>query len=180
MILAHRKLSFWNFRRSCVMKISSKRYFRFDEKCVASSGHFPADTWRQNGVVTSFWRNNDVIIMPCAHWVCCELRMHMMTSSNGSIFRVTDPLCGEFTGHRWIHWSPMNSPHKDQWRRALVFSLICAWINGWVNNREAGDLRRHRVHYDVIVMQMGPFEWTMRMMRKLSFPSVFTLLCLWY
>ena len=24
---------------------------------------------------------------------------HMMTSSNGNIFRVTDPLCGEFTGH---------------------------------------------------------------------------------
>ena len=33
-----------------------------------------------------------------------------------------------------------------------MFPLICAWINGWVNNREAGDLRRHLVHYDVIVM----------------------------
>ena len=33
-----------------------------------------------------------------------------------------------------------------------MFSLICAWINGWVNNREAGDLRRHRGHYDVNVM----------------------------
>ena len=33
-----------------------------------------------------------------------------------------------------------------------MFSLICAWINGWVNNREAGDLRRHRAHYDVVVM----------------------------
>ena len=51
-----------------------------------------------------------------------------------------------------INRSPMNSPHKGQWRGALVFSLICAWINGWVNNGEAGDLRRHRVHYDVIVM----------------------------
>ena len=27
-----------------------------------------------------------------------------------------------------------------------------AWIDGWVNNREAVDLRRHRAHYDVIVM----------------------------
>ena len=45
---------------------------------------------------------------------------------------------------RGIHWSPVNSPHKGQWRRALIFSLICAWINGWVNNGEAGDLRRHR------------------------------------
>ena len=37
-----------------------------------------------------------------------------------------------------------------------MFSLICVWINGWVNNRETGDLRRYRVHYDVIVMICGP------------------------
>ena len=53
---------------------------------------------------------------------------------------------------RGIHRSPVNSPHKGQWRGALMFSLICAWINGWVNNREAGDLRRHRAHCDVTVM----------------------------
>ena len=43
-------------------------------------------------------------------------------------------------------------PHKRQWRGASMFSLICAWINGLVNNREAGDLRRHPAHYDVSVM----------------------------
>ena len=69
-----------------------------------------------------------------------------MTSSNGSIFRVT----GLFV--RGIHRSPVNSPHKGQWRGVLMFSLICARINGWVNSREAGDLRRYRAHYDVIVM----------------------------
>ena len=53
---------------------------------------------------------------------------------------------------RGIHRSPGNSPHNGQWRGALMFSLICAWINGWVNNREAGDLRRYHAHYDVIVM----------------------------
>ena len=53
---------------------------------------------------------------------------------------------------RGIHRSPVNSPHKGQWRRALMFPFICFWINGWVNNREAGDLRRHRAHYDVIVI----------------------------
>ena len=53
---------------------------------------------------------------------------------------------------RGIHRSPVNSPHKGQWRGALMFSLICVWINGWVNNREAGDLGRYRPHYDVIVM----------------------------
>ena len=53
---------------------------------------------------------------------------------------------------RGIHRSSVNSPHKGQWRGALMFTLICARINGWVNNREAGDLRRYRAHYDVIVM----------------------------
>ena len=47
---------------------------------------------------------------------------------------------------------PVNFPHKGQWRGALMFSLICAWINDWVNNRGAGDLRRHRTHYDVTVI----------------------------
>ena len=46
----------------------------------------------------------------------------------------------------------VNSPHKGQWRGSLMFSLICVWINGWVNNREAGNLRRHCGHYGVIVM----------------------------
>ena len=54
---------------------------------------------------------------------------------------------------RGIHRSPVNSPHKGQWRGPLMFSLICVWINGWINNRKAGDLRRHPVHYDVIVMK---------------------------
>ena len=58
---------------------------------------------------------------------------------NGNIFRVTGPLCGEFTGYR-----------KGQWRGALVFSLTCT--NVWANNRDAGDLRRHRAHYGVAVM----------------------------
>ena len=50
--------------------------------------------------------------------------------------------------YRW----QVNSPHKGQWRGGLMFSLICAWVNGWVDNGEAGDLRRNRAHYDVNVM----------------------------
>ena len=53
------------------------------------------------------------------------------------------------------HRSPLNSPQKGKWHGALMFSLIFARINGWVNNREAGDLRRHRGHYDVTVMDFG-------------------------
>ena len=59
--------------------------------------------------------------------------------------------------------SPVNSPHKGQWRRALMLSLICAWINVWVNNHEAGDLRRYRARCDVIVMYWsfvgGIYRW---------------------
>ena len=55
---------------------------------------------------------------------------------------------------RGIHRSPVNSPHKGQWRGALMISMICVWINDWVNNREAGDLRRYRAHHDVIVMKI--------------------------
>ena len=55
---------------------------------------------------------------------------------------------------REIHRSPVNFPHKGQRRGALMFSLIYAWINDWVNNREAGDLRRQHGHYDVIVMHL--------------------------
>ena len=75
-----------------------------------------------------------------------------MTSSNGTIFRVTGPLGGGGGGGGGIHRLPMNSPHKGQWRGALMFSLIWAWINDWINNRYAGDLRRHRPQYDVTVM----------------------------
>ena len=69
----------------------------------------------------------------------------IMTSSNGNI-SVLLPFV------RGIHRSTVNSPHRGQWRGALMFSLIGVWINGWVNNREAGDFRRYRAHYDVTVM----------------------------
>ena len=55
--------------------------------------------------------------------------------------------------------SPVNSSHKGQWRGALMLSLICAWTNGWVNNRDAGDLRRHRAHYYVTVKYIHCRKW---------------------
>ena len=69
----------------------------------------------------------------------------MMTSSNGSNFRVTDHLCGEFTGPRWI-------PRTKASGAELWCFLIRVWINGWVNSDGAGDLRHYRAHYDFIVM----------------------------
>ena len=61
-----------------------------------------------------------------------------------------------------IHRSPVNSSHKGQWRRALMFSLIYIWINGWANNRKAGDSRRHHAHHDVTVM----------LVRLVNFPCI--------
>ena len=60
--------------------------------------------------------------------------------------------------HHWpfvqgIQWSPVNSPHKDHWRGALLLSLICSWTNGCANNWDASDLRHHCPHYDVTVMR---------------------------
>ena len=89
-----------------------------------------------------FWLGNTFCIL-CLLW-------NMMMSSNGNIFHVTGPLCGEFTSDRWI---PLT---KASDMELLMFSLICARINGWGNIREAGDLRCHHAHYDVIVME---FYW---------------------
>ena len=73
-------------------------------------------------------------------------RKYMMTSSNGNSFRVTGPLWGEFTGHRWITLTKASD--AELW----CFALICAWINSCANNRDADGFRRHRAHYDVIVV----------------------------
>ena len=83
---------------------------------------------------------------------------------------------------RGIHRSPVNSPHKGQWRGALMFSLICAWINGWVNNREAGGLRHHRLHYDVTAMviiskeslPIGISKRALRLWYVVVYPSTLT------
>ena len=63
------------------------------------------------------------------------------------MFRVTGPSCGEFSGHRWIPRTKASD--AELW----CFIWSAPWINGWVNNREAGNLRRHRAYCDVIVMK---------------------------
>ena len=73
---------------------------------------------------------------------------------------------------RGIHRSPVNSPLKGQWRGAVVFSLIYAWINCWENNREGGDLRRHRDHYDVTLMSFLERHQTQLCLCKVKFVSI--------
>ena len=83
--------------------------------------------------------------------VVCYTGLIIMTSSDRSIFRVTGPLCGEVTGE---------FPSQRPVTRSFDVFFDLSWITGWVNNREAGDLRRHRAHYDVIAMsRFAPSQW---------------------
>ena len=82
---------------------------------------------------------------------------HTISSHDADHRNTTDVIKWKYFLRYWrfvrgIHRSPVNSPHKGQWREALMFSLICARINGWVNTGEADDLRRHRNHHDVTVI----------------------------
>ena len=80
--------------------------------------------------------------------LCCIAFSYHDDVIKWDIFRVTGPIV------RGIHRSAVNFPHKGQWRRAHMHSLICFWINGWVNNHEAGNLKRNRTHDDVTVMML--------------------------
>ena len=84
------------------------------------------------------------------HQTITMIVSYMMTSSSRNIFRVTGQLYEEFTGYRWI---PLTKASDVE----LWLFFICAWINDWVNKREAGDLRRHWVHYDVTEMKQCRF-----------------------
>ena len=90
-----------------------------------------------------------------------------------------DVIKWKHTTHYWqgIHQSPVNSPNKGQWHGALMFSLICAWINGWVNNREAGDLRRHRAHYDVNVNVMYQLWQHLSNLKSFKEPDRYFFFC---
>ena len=72
------------------------------------------------------------------------------------------------------HRSPVKCPHKDQWRRALMLCLICAWVNGWVNNGEAWwfETPSHPLwrHCNVLPISswfhLGGQPWRLRCSRK--------------
>ena len=100
-----------------------------------------------------------IVVQNSRQYICQSLsstsRVHSSTSVitalhndviKGNIFRVTGPLCGKFTGHRWIPRTKASD--AELW----CFLWSVPWINGWVNNSEVGDLRRQRTHYDVIAM----------------------------
>ena len=107
-----------------------------------------------NTMAAVCWRRQAISNHAIGHTGRTGPCLPMMTSSNGNIFRVTGPLCGEFTGHRWICLTKASD--AELW----CFLWSAPWVNGWVNNRGTGDLSRHRAHYDVIVMHGEIFQFT--------------------
>ena len=100
-----------------------------------------------------------IFILQCVHYVSVFLFSLFQCYVVGLVQKHDDVIKSKHFPRYWpfvrgIHRSPVNSPYKGQWRDALMFSLICVWINIWTNNREAGDLRRHCAPYDVIVMKI--------------------------
>ena len=81
-------------------------------------------------------------------WMSFPLWRHQMETFSAllAICAGNSPVTGEF-------------PHKGQWREALVFSLICAWLNGWIDSREVRGLRSHRANHDVIVLSEQFTVW---------------------
>ena len=72
-------------------------------------------------------------------------------------FQCMDSLSALLALWERIHRSPMDSPHKGQWRGALMSSLVCAWTNGWANSPGVGDFRRHGAYCDVTVMLLAVY-----------------------
>ena len=108
---------------------------------------YHVNEYRHGNNVSYLWFNSGVLAVFVEHLrISRTIFLYTWWRQQMDTFSALLALCAG------IHRSPVNSPHKGQWRRALMFSLICARINGWVNNCEAGDFRRHRTHYDVTVM----------------------------
>ena len=101
--------------------------------------------WNINGITTFFHSRRCI-------WYCVQNAGHFVQASYHDDVIKWKHFPRYWPFARGIHRSPVNSSHKGQWRGALMFSLICVWINGWLNKHGAGDLRRSQAHYDFIVM----------------------------
>ena len=77
--------------------------------------------------------------------------------------------CGEFTVHRWIPLTKVSD--AELW----CFLASAPWINNWANNREATDLKRYRVHYDVIVMVLTCINFYPKKMSRVCFCWIYSL-----
>ena len=109
------------------------------------------DVW---SIISEFVSDQNWLFPSGVYWkpIVCDRGLQYLSRLHGS-HNHDDVIKWKHFPHYWpfvrvIHRWPVNSPHKSQWRGALMFSLICAWTNNW----EAGGLRCHRAHYGIIVM----------------------------
>ena len=95
------------------------------------------------------------------YWCNCfitspKIRLSLCSNASGMRVMMTSSNEKHFPRHwpfvRGIHRSPMNSRTKPNDAELWCFLWFAPWINGWVKNREASDLGRHRAHYYVIVV----------------------------
>ena len=126
------------------------------------------------------------LLIISADCLVCNNMFRMLSSSSpgANCWSLVDDMCTHDDVIKWKHFpcywpfvrgiqrSLVDFPHKGQWCGALMFSLICAWTNGWANKRDTGDLTRHRAHYDVTVM-----TWYI-IFSGLQFPEI-TINTLW-
>ena len=110
-----------------------------------------------------------------ASWLQCRNRFDVKTSScckiAVTILSLWENEAASVLETWWRHQMEISSAllvlcaensqvaSQSHWRRALIFSSICGWTNGWVNNRDAGDLRRRSAYYDVTVMNQRLVEF---------------------
>ena len=136
--------------------------------CVIEVITFGVFVYLTSGVSEIPLRNN---IVTCNMWLGIPPRVaisrYVMQLKENSKQHIKHYWCTNIKLLCKIYWKTCAGPtatfHDDvikwkQWRGALVFSLICAWTNGWANNRDAADLRRSRPHDDVTVMWRSG-EW---------------------
>ena len=114
---------------------------------------WPVNSPHKRPVTRKIFPFDDVIMFKCLSHPSSKI---LQSYHDDGIKWKPFPHCWPFV--RRIHQSPVNSTHKGQWGGALMFYLLCAWINVSVNNHEAGNLSQHRAHYDVTEM----YCWVLR------------------
>ena len=123
---------------------------------IYNSGVHWRQWWRLNTIYAEIFHRNFTYCSGLSltdHRTLCYPEFHVNFWQYDDVIK-WKPFPRNWTFVRGIHRSPVNFPHKDQWRGALMFSMICVSINGWVSNRESGDLRRYRDQYDVSVKKV--------------------------
>ena len=134
-------------------------------------------------ILSAFHWKNNLIFWLKFHWIppgnMLALIQIMVLYWIGSKLFHDDVIKWKHLPHYWpfvwgIHQPPVNSPHKGQWHGALMFSLTCSSINGGINNGEAGGLRCHCAHYDIIVMHVTVY-WCIYGPQRVNFVNQYLI-----